>query len=92
MELQHVKGKNKGNIVLYALSTCPWCRKTKKLLEDLGIEYSYVDVDLASEEDRKQLEKIIHKWNPRESFPTLVIDDKKCIIGFVENDIREALK
>ena len=34
MALQHVAGKNKGHIVLYALSTCPWCGKTKKLLKN----------------------------------------------------------
>jgi len=46
-------GKNKGHIVLYALSTCPWCRKTKKLLEDLSVEYYFGDVDLMNDADKK---------------------------------------
>ena len=92
MALKHVAGKNKGNIVIYALSTCPWCQKTKKLFNDLGVEYFFVDVDLASETERKDLEKAILKWNPNASFPTIVIDDKKCIIGFRETELREALK
>ena len=54
MALQHVAGKNKGHIVLYALSTCPWCRKTKKLLEDLGVEYYFGDVDLMNDAEKKK--------------------------------------
>jgi len=43
MDVNHVQGKNVGHIMLYALSTCPWCRKTKQLLSDLGVDYYYVD-------------------------------------------------
>lgn len=27
MKLEHVDGENKGNIILFALSTCGWCKK-----------------------------------------------------------------
>ena len=27
--------------MLYALSTCQWCHKTKVLLEELGIAFDY---------------------------------------------------
>jgi hypothetical protein len=33
----HVPGKKSRRIMLYALSTCGWCHKTKKLLDDLGV-------------------------------------------------------
>jgi len=91
MELVHQKGKNKGKIVLYALSTCVWCGKTKQLLMDLGVDFSYIYVDLL---DRKDLDTIyteVKRWNPSGSFPVVVIDDRKCIVGFKENEIREAL-
>ena len=89
MALQHVAGKNKGHVVLYALSTCPWCRKTKKLLEDLSVEYYFGDVDLMNEAEKNETLKIIQKWNPGSSFPTMIIDNAKCIIGFQENKIKE---
>jgi len=91
LKIEHVKGKNKGKILLYALSTCVWCKKTKQLLEALGIEYSYIFVDLLEIEDIEKTMKNIRKWNPRCSFPTLVINDKKCIIGFKEDEIKEAI-
>ena len=91
VKIEHVKEKNKGKILLYALSTCVWCKKTKQLLEDLGVEYSYIFVDLLESKDKEKAIEDIKKCNPRCSFPTLVVNDEKCIIGFKEDEIREAL-
>ena len=91
IKIEHVDGVNKGEILLYALSTCAWCRKTKQLLEDLGVEYNYIYVDLLEEDDKDKTIKDIKKWNPRCSFPTIVINNKICIVGFKEDEIREAL-
>jgi len=91
MEKKQVKGVNMGDIFLYALSTCVWCGKTKKLLKDMGVEFSYIDVDLLEGEDKKKTEEEMKKWNPRCSFPTVVINNKKCIVGFKEDEIRQEL-
>jgi len=91
MKFEHVEGENKGKILLYALSTCGWCRKTKELLNELGVKYSYTFVDLLQGSDREDTIDDIKKWNPKCSFPTIVINDKKCIVGFKEDEIREAL-
>ena len=76
-------------MVLYALSTCIWCKKTKKLLDDLKIEYHYTFVDLLEGEANAYAKNEIRKWNPQCSFPTLVINEEKCITGFDEKKIRE---
>jgi glutaredoxin len=91
MEKKHVQGVKAGEIVLYALSTCVWCAKTKKLLKDMGVEFNYIDVDLLEGEDKKKVDEELKKWNPHGSFPTVVIDNKKCIIGFKEDEIRRTL-
>jgi glutaredoxin len=92
MKIEHVPGKNAGKLMLYALSTCIWCKKTKQLLTDLGVEYDYVFVDLLKGEERDEAMKVIEKWNPDCSFPTLVVNESKCIVGFKEPEIRGALK
>jgi len=92
MQLQHVSGRNAGHIILYALSTCPWCKKTKKLLADLGVDYYYVDVDLLDENEREEVVETIKQWNPARSYPTLVINSKIPIVGFKENEIRKAVQ
>jgi glutaredoxin len=91
MALVKVPGKNKGDIMLFALSTCVWCGKTKKLLDDLGVAYTYEYVDLVTGADREAAVKKIAAWNPSTSFPTMVLNNEKCIVGFKEADIRQAL-
>jgi glutaredoxin-like protein NrdH len=92
MVVEHVDGKKKGNIMLYALSTCGWCAKTKELLRTLGVEFSYAFVDLLEGKEQDDAMNEVEKWNPQGSFPTLVIRDTICIVGFREDEIRGALK
>jgi glutaredoxin-like protein NrdH len=92
MGFEHVEGENRGKITLYALSTCVWCNKTKKLLQDLGVEYSYIYVDLLKGDERKRTLEEVKRYNPNTSFPTTVINDDRCIVGYKEKEIKEALQ
>jgi glutaredoxin-like protein NrdH len=89
IEYTYVTGTEKGQIRLYALSTCVWCKKTRKLLEKLGVSYEYIYVDLLEGNARDAVMDEIEKWNPYGSFPTIVINEKESIIGFKEDKIRE---
>lgn len=89
--MEHVPGKNKGDVRLYALSTCGWCKKTKNLLKDLGVEYNYTDVDLLQGKERDEVMDEIRKHNPKVTLPTLVINDEDCIVGYDEDKIRNKL-
>jgi glutaredoxin len=91
MDIKHVAGKKKGKVMLYALSTCGWCKKTKALFSELGVEYDYTDVDLLKGDERNEALKIISKFNPEGNFPTIIINDRRCIVGYKEDDIRKAL-
>lgn len=87
-DFEKVEGKKKNKqVVLYALSTCIWCKKIKKLLEELEVEYKYIYLDLVDDEQKYLSE--IKKWNPDCSYPTLVIDNEKCIVGFQEEEIKK---
>lgn len=93
METVTVQGNDKAHkIFLYALSTCAWCKKTKKFLQDKGVEYKYVDVDRCSKEDLEKVKVEISSKGLPLSFPLVIIDDKKFITGFREDKINEALK
>jgi glutaredoxin-like protein NrdH len=91
MNFERVDGKDKGKITLYALSTCIWCEKTKKLLTSMGVGFNYIYVDLLKGDDRAKAINEVNRYNPSSSFPTLVIGDK-YIVGYREKEIREALK
>ena len=91
MKMNHVAGKKQGQIVLYGLSTCVWCRKTKDLLDQMGVEYNYIDVDLLQGDEKSKATEEVKTLNPRCSFPTLAINDQ-CVVGYDEQKIKEALR
>lgn len=91
MRTEHVQGEQKAQLMLYALSTCVWCGKTKEFLDQHGLAYDYVFVDQLDKPDRSQAMDQIARWNPACSFPTLVIDNASCIVGFKPDELKEKL-
>jgi glutaredoxin-like protein NrdH len=91
MEIKHIDGKNKGKIMLYALSTCVWCKKTKRLLNELAIAYDYVDVDLLNSAEREEINKKVLKYNPQGSYPTIIINEDQCVVGYDPGKIKEVI-
>lgn len=78
------------SVKLYTLSTCSHCKSTKKLLADCTVQYDFVDVDLLQGEERAAILEDVKKFNPKCSFPTIIIGDK-VIVGYKEQEIKEAL-
>jgi glutaredoxin len=89
--MTQVDGKDCGHIVLYALSTCGWCQKVRQLLEKHHVRYEYVYVDQLNDLDNLAISQEIEKWNPDLSFPTLVINNTSCMIGYNEQGILDWL-
>jgi len=79
-------------VKLYALSTCGWCKKTKKFLDEHNVEYEYEYVDLLTGAERARTMEELMRWNPKRSFPTIVIDDGEVVVGYQEALLREALE
>jgi glutaredoxin-like protein NrdH len=86
----HITGNNKGKVVIYGLSTCVWCKKTRQLLTDLGLDFDYVYVDLLDGSEDESAIKEVKRFNPSVSFPTVIINDERAILGFDEQAIRKA--
>ena len=91
MERGHITGINKGKVVMYGLSTCVWCKKTRQLLTDLGVDFDYLYVDLLSGNEEESAIKEVKRFNPSVSFPTIIINNERAILGFDEQAIRKAL-
>jgi glutaredoxin-like protein NrdH len=79
------------SIMFYGLSTCIWCKRTRQFLEDQGVKFDYVYVDLLQGQDRQEVLEQIRRWNPKASFPTVVVDGSRCVIGYRPEEIKEAL-
>ncbi len=78
------------DVKVFSLSTCSHCKTAKKYLSDCTIKYEFVDVDLLKGDERKAIIEDVKKFNPRCSFPTIIIGEK-VIVGFKEKEIKEAL-
>jgi glutaredoxin-like protein NrdH len=77
-----------SKIILYALSTCVWCKKTKRLLNSLGVKYQSIDVDLLPEDEEAAASDAANDWSNDGSYPVIVINNKKAICGYNEDEIR----
>jgi len=78
-------------VKFYGLSTCIWCRKTRQFLEDENVAFDFVYVDLLEGDERETVKDEIREWNPRVSFPTIVIDGAECVIGFKTDELKQVL-
>ncbi|MBS7620919.1 glutaredoxin family protein [Candidatus Bathyarchaeota archaeon] len=92
MDFVKVPGENKKHkVIMYALSTCAWCKLAKQFLEENKVEYEYVDVDLCSAGDKEKIRKEILSRGGSLSYPTIIVDEKILITGFRKDKLKEAL-
>ena len=78
-----------ATVTMYTLSTCPWCRKTKKFFTDRNIPYQFTDYDLADEatQDKIMRELDAHGAN---GFPFVRIGDQ-VVVGYRPDRYAELL-
>lgn len=82
----------KNKVVIYALSTCGWCHKTLQWMENNKVECEKIYVDQLSGAERENVMKEVEKYNPRRSFPTVVLNDgTKVIIGYKPEEFEKEL-
>ncbi len=77
-------------IRVYALSTCIHCKKAKEFLDHCGVAYEPTHVDWLTGQERSDTLAEMKKFNPAQSFPTIIIGDK-VIVGFKQDEIETAL-
>ena len=78
-------------IMVYALSTCPYCKMTKKFLDEKGVEYEHTEVDLLEGEEREQVIAKVKELSGGVSFPVIVLDDGEVIVGFNKVRLEKAV-
>ena len=72
-------------IKVYSTPTCPWCKKTKQLLEDNSISYQNIDVTT----DNAGREEMINKTGQL-SVPVVDIDGE-ITVGYDEKWLKGKL-
>ncbi|HDQ72801.1 MAG TPA: glutaredoxin family protein [Chloroflexi bacterium] len=89
----HVSGsKDTHKVAFYGLSTCIWCKKTRDFLESQDVAFDYTYVDLLQGQEKKDAIAQVRCWNSSVSFPTIVIDEQQCVVGFKRDNLKELLE
>ena len=80
------------HVILYGLTTCMHCRLAVDFLNESQIPFECVYVDKFEGQDRSNLLAKVRGYNPRISFPTIVVDEgANVIVGFQPDAIKECL-
>ena len=81
--------RNCGDIKLYALSTCAFCKKALKYLRENSISFMYVFVDDMDPDEKDKLKsELKEKYKRDVGFPFMIINDDKIIVGFREEEYK----
>jgi glutaredoxin len=88
----HVPGTDRGSLLLVGRATCPWCMKTKELLGEMAVDFYWVDLDTLDQTETARVMDAVRVCGQVNSVPVLVINGDRCIVGFNETRIREALQ
>jgi ferredoxin-thioredoxin reductase catalytic subunit/glutaredoxin len=78
------------SLIFYSLSTCGYCELTKKMLDDLAVDYKPIVVDLLPVEEKEKAVQELKKINPNCTFPTLICGDK-VVVGMRPQEIKDML-
>ena len=76
---------------VYALSTCPYCKRTRRFLDSHKIDYDCIEVDLLDDAKQDEVLEEIEKMTGRRSFPVVVFG-KEIIVGHDEEKLRKVFK
>jgi glutaredoxin len=60
-------------VTLYALSTCPWCRKAKQYFTKNKVPFRYVEYDLEPEDTQEEIMDTINELGGTGEFPFVTI-------------------
>lgn len=78
-------------IKVYALSTCPYCKRTRRFLDEHKVPYDCTEVDLLDDDKQDAVLEEIEKLTGRRSFPVVLIGPE-IIVGHDEERLRKALR
>ena len=75
--------KHASDIFMIALSTCQWCKKGKKWLQENNYKFRYLDIDKVPFDDKREFKRDISNYfNTMVRYPFLIVDGDKFYAGF----------
>jgi len=78
---------SKDQITMYSADWCGDCRRSKRLFEELNVEYTIIDVDA----DLSAAEKVKEINGGAQSIPVIVFSDGTHLTEPSDNDLKAKL-
>jgi len=87
LPLESFDGEKKNSkLILIALRTCGFCQKAKRFLEDRNFAYEHIFLDSIPLDEKKAFKEwFAQEFDQALSYPTLVINGKELLVGFVQS-------
>jgi len=88
-----VDGQKKEPVItVYALSTCGFCKRAMRFLEDRGFAYRYLYVDTIPVETKNQAKRELkERYQADVAFPFVTLGSDRHLVGFIEVDWKREL-
>ena len=81
--------ENTRKIKIYTLSTCPLCKRLKRILTEMDMEFEAIDVDLLTSGEQWVVTKEVKKHNPDATYPTMIVEE--IVLDFSETNLKKTL-
>jgi len=93
LEYIRVDGAQKDHdIVVFALSTCGFCKRAMAFLNDRSYAYRYIYVDKIPLDKKTEVKRILkEQYKEDVAFPFATIDGTSHLVGFIEPDWKLSL-
>jgi glutaredoxin-like protein NrdH len=90
---EQVEGtRDLGELTVYALSTCGFCRRALAFLRDNSIRFRFLYVDDQPPEIKEEIKgHILDAFKQQVRYPFLVINNERCLAGFTEDEWKKSL-
>lgn len=73
------------DVIIYALSTCAFCRRAIEYLKKNGVQFRYTYLDQIDVETKRSVKReLSERFDNIVVFPILVVDDQRAYSGFTE--------
>ncbi len=80
------------DVIVYALSTCAFCRRAIEYLKKHGVHFRYTYLDQIDVETKRAVKReLSERFDNIVVFPILVVDDQRAYSGFTETVWARAL-
>ena len=77
-------------VKVFALSTCPYCRMARAYLDENGVSYDVVEVDMLEGDEKDAAIAEVKEASGGTSFPVVVVGEE-VLVGFNKKRMKELL-